>query len=93
MIIRQLNQSQFEALSHFLLKKAHTEPFHASYTVTMTINEVEYAVKLQPERHNKIAVLQALRIHRQESSRSFELITKGSVLSSFFKILLYQTAG
>lgn len=90
MIIRQLKEKQFESLHHSLMMKAHAEPLEASYTVNMTINDAEYAVKVQPERHNKIAVLHALRIHREEYGPNFELITKGNVLSSLLEILLYQ---
>ena len=62
MIIRQLKETQFEHLHNALIMKAHAEPLDASYTVNMTINGAEYAVKVQPEQHNKMAVLQALRI-------------------------------
>lgn len=93
MIIRQLKEKQFEHLHNALMMKAHAEPLEASYTVTMTINGAEYAVKVQPERHNKIAVLQALRIFREECGPNFELITRGNVLSSLLEILIYQGVG
>lgn len=56
MIIRQLKKDQFESLHSSLIRKARSEPLEASYTVTMTINGAEYAVKVQPEPHNKIAI-------------------------------------
>ncbi len=90
MIIRQLKEKQFEHLHNTLMMKAHAEPLEASYTVKMTINGAEYAVKVQPERHNKIAVLQALRIFREEYGPNFALITKGKILSSLLEILIYQ---
>lgn len=90
MIIRQLKEKQFEYLHNALMMKAHAEPLEASYTVKMTINGAEYAVKVQPERHNKMAVLQALRIVREEYGPNFELITKGNILSSLLEILIYQ---
>lgn len=90
MIIRQLKEKQFEQLHNILMMKAHAEPLEASYTVKMTINGAEYAVKVQPERHNKIAVLQALRIFREEYGPNFALITKGKILSSLLEILIYQ---
>ncbi len=90
MVIRQLKERQFEYLHHSLMMKAHAEPLEASYTVKMTINGAEYAVKVQPERHNKVAVLQALRIYREEYGPNFELITKGTVLSSLLELLIYQ---
>ena len=93
MIIRQLEQSQYDYLYQSLMKKAHTEPLDASYTVDLTINGVEYAVKLQPEGSCNMAVLQAFRIDRDEYGPNFELITGGNLLSSFLEILIYQGIG
>ena len=93
MIIRQLKGKQYESLHSALMTKAHAEPLEASYTVNMKINGAEYAVKVQPERHNKMAVLQALRIYREECGPNFELITKGSLLSSLLEILICQGVG
>ena len=90
MVIRQLKEKQFESLRHSLRMKAHAEPLEASYTVNMKINGAEYAVKVQPERHNKMAVLQALRIHREECGLHYELITRGDILSSLLEIIIYQ---
>lgn len=93
MIIRQLKENQYETLRNSLLKTAQAEPLSASYVVNMTVDGVEYAVKLQPERHHKIAVLQALRIVRRQNGPVFELITKGSLLSSLMELLIHQRAG
>lgn len=90
MIIRQLNKKQYEQFHHSLKMESHAEPLEASYTVSMTINGAEYAVKIQPERHHKMVVLQALRIYREAYGPRFELITKGILLSSLLEILLYQ---
>ncbi len=90
MVIRQLKEKQFESLRQSLMLKAHAEPLEASYTVNMKINGAEYAVKVQPERHNKMAVLQALRIYREEWGLHYELITRGDILSSLLEIIIYQ---
>ena len=90
MIIRQLKPNQFKYLHERLIKKAHVEPLEASYTVGMTINDVEYTVRIQPETHCKMAFLQAFRIDRDEDGPNFELITKGNILSSLLEILIYQ---
>lgn len=93
MIIRQLKENQYETLRNSLLKNAQAEPLSASYVVSMAVDGVEYAVRLQPERHHKIAVLQALRITRREDGPGFELITKSSLLSSLMELLIQQRAG
>jgi hypothetical protein len=89
MIIRQLKPRQYECLHMELMKKAHTEPMEASYTVSMTMNGVEYAVRIQPETRFRMAILQACKIDR-ENHPKFELITKGNMLSSLLEILIYQ---
>ncbi|HEX2939316.1 MAG TPA: hypothetical protein VHO66_10445, partial [Ruminiclostridium sp.] len=90
MIIRQLKPKQFESLHSDLVKKAYTEPLEASYSVNMAISGMEYAVRIQPETHNRIAVLQAYKIDRNGDSPHFELITSGNILSSLLEILIYQ---
>ncbi len=90
MVIRQLKQSQYDYFHRALINKAYSEPLDASFTVNMTINDAEYAIKIQPEKNNKIAVIQALRIYREETGLNFELITSGNLLSSFLDILVYQ---
>ncbi|RCX06871.1 hypothetical protein DFR58_1681 [Anaerobacterium chartisolvens] len=91
MIIRQLKPRQYEHLHKNLLKKAHAKPLEASYTVNMTVNGVEYAVRLQPETRCRMAVLQALRIDRSKDKPDFELITRGNILLSLLEMLIYQT--
>ncbi len=90
MIIRQLKPRQFEYLHRDLMKRAHAEPLEASYTVNMVISGVEYAIRIQPEAHFRMAILQAFRIDRDEDGPNFELITRGNILSSLLEILIYQ---
>ncbi len=93
MIIRQLKQNQYEHLHKYLRQNAHAASLDASYTVGIIINGTEYEMKVQPERHNKMAVLQALRVDRNEKRPDFELITQGNLLSSLFEIFIDQEIG
>lgn len=88
MIIRQLTPSDYDRLYEKLVKKAYSLPLDAAYSVTLQINKQEYSVKLQPERDNNMAVLQALRVERDEWGADFELITENRLLSSFLDLLL-----
>ena len=91
MIIKKLDPAEHKVLTRILQETAYAEPADASYTVCLKINSVEYTVKLQPERHNDVAVLQACRIDRCGNGRhTFQLITDGSLLSAFLEILLYE---
>lgn len=90
MIVRQLKHRKYEDFCRSLAQKAYAQPLEAFYTVTMHVDDWEYAVRLQPERHNKIAVLQALQIDRQDDFPDFMLITNNRLLSSFLEILLVQ---
>ena len=89
MVIRQLKEEQFRALHRALIRRARPEPLEASYTVNMTLDGTAYAVKLQPEQNNKVAVLQALRFRAPAA----ELITRGSLLSLLLEVLIAQEAG
>ena len=90
MIIRQFQRTQYAKFHQSLKMKAHADPLEACYTVHMTINEVEYAVKIQPEGHNQMAVLQARRMVRGADGPVHELITQGNLLSSLMEILIEQ---
>ena len=90
MIIRKLTEEKFNSFTRELIAKSRTEPLDLSYAVEMTVNGVEYTIKLQPERHNRIAVLQAMRILREENGPRYEQITQGTLLTAFMEILLYQ---
>ncbi len=93
MIIRQLKQDQFLRLNESLMMKAQINPQDVSYAVNMQVNEVECIVKIQPERHCKIVILQALRIYRENHGPSFQLLTQANLLSSLLEILIYQEVG
>lgn len=90
MIVRTLKDWRFKHLNESLMKQAYAEPLDASYTVKLKINGSEYDVKVQPESNNRMAILQALRIERDEEGPNFELITSGNLLSAFLEILIYQ---
>lgn len=72
------------------MRYAHRDPLEVSYTVGVTINGAEYAVKLQPERPNKLAILQACRAESGVDGAKFALITEGNLLVSLLEILIYQ---
>ena len=73
-----------------MMMNAQKNPLEAFYTVIMTVNGVEYAVKIQPERHFKMAVLQAVQIRRDPSGPQFELITSGRILCALLDLLVLQ---
>ena len=91
MILRELSEDHYNQFQTLLRKKAQAAPLDASYTVRLVVNGAEYAVKVQPERHCRIAVLQALRITRDREGLHFTLITQGGLLNAFLELLLYQS--
>ncbi len=95
MIIRRLKASQYDRLKQVLAAQAQAQPrlLDASYTVPLSVNGAEYAVKLLPDRHNQVAVLQALRVVREKEELHVALITEGGLLTAFLELLLYQEVG
>ncbi len=90
MIIRQLKKEQYEALCSTLYKRAYTDECSASYTLTYNIDHTHYILRLQPERHYKIAVLQAIKEIYVEEEPHFQLITSNAVLSALLNLLVDQ---
>ena len=90
MVIRKLKTSQFERIHKQLLQRAYTEPLDPSYTVNMSINGISYMVKVQPEYPRSLAVLQALRVDREDCGPNFSLVTENNLLSALLEILICQ---
>ena len=86
MLIRDLTQNQYKQFCEELSQKARTDSLDTSYTVDMQINGIEYILKVQPERRNKVAILQVLRIGKD----GHELIIRNHLLAAFLELLLYQ---
>ena len=91
MIIKEFQQAQYDAFCAFLAREGYAEPLDASYTVSLRVNDVEYEMRLQPERYRRVAVLQARRIVRGGYGPHLELITNGGILTSLMELLADQT--
>ena len=89
MVIRQLKAPKYDRFCQDLQALALTSPRDPSYTVPLVVNGTEYQIKLQPEDHNRIAILYALRVDRMDRP-TYELITANVLLSAFLELLLEQ---
>lgn len=92
MVIRQLKKEQYEALCNTLYKRAYTDECSASYTLSYNIDHTHYILRLQPERHYKMAILQAIKEIYVEEEPHFQLITSNAVLSALLDLLVDQIA-
>lgn len=93
MIIRQLKQLQYEQVVRHLSRRAHTRPLEVSFDADLTVNECRYTLRVQPERHGRIAALQAWRVAQRADGPRFEIITGGALLSSLLELLIDQCSG
>lgn len=91
MVIRGIRKNLYEPLCKALLERAQLEPLSASFTVTMRIDGEELVLRLQPDSHHRLVILQALLIERQGGAPRVTLITDGPSLSAYLGILLEQT--
>lgn len=89
MVVRQLRADQYETVMQFLLETAHSSPLDASHTISITVNESQYWLRVQPCQKRKIAVLQAWRL--PNGRQKLELITNNLLLSSLFELFLLQS--
>ena len=93
MILRQLNEKQFENFQNQLIRKAHQNPLDAEFHVPITVHRREYLLKVQPTTNHRMAVLQALMIEReQDEGIAHTLITDNKVLLALFELLLFHGA-
>lgn len=93
MVIRQLKQTEYNFLCTSLSQSDFVRPLDASRTAVLQVNGVEYTLKIQPEHHYKVALLQAVRSVREDSGCPMELITKNHILSALLKVWLDQNRG
>lgn len=91
MVIRQLEQDPFDRLCQTLLDTAWVQPLDPTFTVTLHLDGREYALKLQPEEGNRVAILQALRVYREEDGPNFDLVLDSPTLSQLWDQLLSAT--
>lgn len=91
MVIREIRKNRYEPLCKALLQRAQLEPLSASFSVTMRIDDEELVLRLQPDSHQRLVILQALLIERREGIPRTTLITDGPSLGAYLGILIEQT--
>ena len=92
MIIRQLKQDQYDAISNALHTRAYTDECSASHTIAFDIDHIHYILRLQLERHRKIAILQAIKEAYIGEEPHYELITANTLLSALLELFIDQTS-
>lgn len=91
MIVQNLTPKAYQLLCQTLQSSAYHEPWDASYSVTMMVNGDEFTLRLQPEKHCRMAVLQAIRIVRSKPEPVYTLIQKSSMLTALFELFVLQS--
>lgn len=89
MIICQLKQEQYDAISNTLYTRAYTDECSASHTIAFDINHTHYILRLQLERHRKIAI--AIKEAYIGEEPHYELITANTLLSALLELFIDQT--
>ena len=90
MVYIQLKQNNYKRFVTQLVETAEQKPLDASFSFTMKINEAEYALKIQPDRHRKVYALQALEIGRMKNRIDHRLITDNRFLFALLNIMARQ---
>ena len=89
MIVRNLKQEQYDLLCR-MLNEIPGNPLDASRTVTLNVGGDSFALKLQPEKSCRVALLQAVRADRRHSPPECTLVTKGRIFSALLELFLVQ---
>lgn len=90
MIMKELKYEEFEPLRQQLIKRAFQNPMEYNFNVDMTVDKIEYRLKVQPDNGYKIFLLQAFKVIRDEHRQVYEPIVKKSVLTSLLELLVWQ---
>lgn len=90
MIIRTLKEQDYILLQRHLSQMAFVQPYDASYTIPLNVDDSCYHLRLQLGRGFKVAALQAVKIDRRGSEQEYILITGGQILSALLELYLYQ---
>lgn len=90
MVIRKLPPSVYHRLCRNLAAHAFALPLESCYTVGLVTDGTEYHLKLQPEGHCRMALLQALEVEREENGPNFLLLTQQEELNTLFNKVLEQ---
>ena len=90
MIIRQLKKEQYDAIRNTLHTRAYTDECSASYTIALNADQTHYILRLQLERHHKIAILQAIKEFYIDEKPNHKLITENVLLSSLLDLFIDQ---
>ena len=91
MLIRHMKPDDFDTLCHSLLDHAWVQPLDPTFTVTLFLGDGEYALKLQPDEGNCVAILQALRVYREEDGPNFDLVLDSDTLGQLWDRFLSTT--
>lgn len=89
---RQMKEDKYRRLEADLLRYARSKPLCPNYEIDIAFNGENYTLFLQPEQHNKIYALYALRsiYERDINAVNHELITNNLILSALMEMIIYQ---
>ncbi len=90
MVVRSVKRDKFENLKAYILEKAYNSPASIQYEIGLAVNDSYYILKLQPEKHCRLAILQAVLVNSYNGERRMELITNNNILGAFLEIAIFQ---
>ena len=90
MIIRTLKEQDYILLQRQLSQTAFVQPYDASYTIPLNVDDSCYHLRLQLSRGFKVAALQAVKIDRRSLEPQYTINTCGQVLAALLELYLYQ---
>lgn len=92
MISRQFKAERFEEFKKELQEYGRSKPYCPIYETDICLNGEKYTLFIQPDRNNRVYILYALwtGIEKESGAASYEVITKGAILSSIMEMIAYQ---
>ena len=90
MLGRLMKKERYDELKEAIASTARSRPLCPIYEIDMTVNREGYTLFVQPERHNKLYALYALRCVSSDGGAHLELITDNLILGSLLEFVVFQ---
>ncbi|MCC8122654.1 MAG: hypothetical protein LIO58_03850 [Oscillospiraceae bacterium] len=95
MVIRQVKANYWKHVYSQITTYGRGAPLSLQFDIDLNCNGVNYILKVQPERNQRVVALQALGGYLNDNGaggKEYQLIEDNAVLSALLEMILYQGA-
>ena len=92
MFIRQVGENEWQSIYACIEQEGRKVPLTKQYDLSMTLNGSHFILKVQPDSHRKICVLQALEVisYTGDAERDYCFIDNNTILTALMELFLHH---